>query len=144
MPALFARLPTPYNALGQSARTTYWARERGFHAQSALDVLAAKHNARIMQDPEFGYIQQDIEKYKENKDKDFISLVESERLAEKKENEEQALARANERLTRMGLPVVEDLEDLPEELEELDPYLTEAANITLDMVNTGKYALTRG
>ena len=43
----------------------------------------------------------------------------------------------------MGLPVVEDLEDLPEELEELDPYLTEAANITLDMVNTGKYALTR-
>ena len=83
-------------------------------------------------------------KYKQNKDKDFISLVESERLAEKKENEQQALTRANERLSRMGLPVVEDLEDLPEELEELDPYLTEAANITLDMVNTGKYALTRG
>ena len=113
-----------------------------------LSITSLPKNAKadyfVVQDPEFGYIQQDIEKYKENKDKDFISLVESERLAEKKENEEQALARANERLTRMGLPVVEDLEDLPEELEELDPYLTEAANITLDMVNTGKYALTRG
>ena len=128
----------PWDSIKRANYTTFG------DTQSALDVLAAKHNARIMQDPEFGYIQQDIEKYKENKDKDFISLVESERLAEKKENEEQALARANERLTRMGLPVVEDLEDLPEELEELDPYLTEAANITLDMVNTGKYALTRG
>merc|ERR1711964_427179 len=130
--------PLPWDSIKRANYTTFG------DTQSALDVLAAKHNARIMQDPEFGYIQQDIEKYKENKDKDFISLVESERLAEKKENEEQALAHANERLTRMGLPVVEDLEDLPEELEELDPYLTEAANITLDMVNTGKYALTRG
>ncbi len=128
----------PWDSIKRANYTTFG------DTQSALDVLAAKHNARIMQDPEFGYIQQDIEKYKQNKDKDFISLVESERLAEKKENEQQALTRANERLSRMGLPVVEDLEDLPEELEELDPYLTEAANITLDMVNTGKYALTRG
>ncbi|MDC8831039.1 carboxy terminal-processing peptidase [Alteromonas gilva] len=128
----------PYDSIRRANYTTFG------DTQSALDVLAMQHSSRISQDPEFGYIQQDIEKYQKEKDKEFISLVESERLAEKQENEERALKRANERLTRMGLPVVEDLEDLPEELEELDPFLAEAANITLDMVNTGKYALTRG
>lgn len=46
--------------------------------QSVLDVLVVKYSVCIMQDFEFGYIQEDIEKYKENKDKDFILLVELE------------------------------------------------------------------
>lgn len=111
---------------------------------AVLDVLNAKHNARAMKDPEFQYIFSDIEEYHKNKNKKFISLVESERLAEKKENEVKRLTRVNERLKRLGLPIVESLdEELPEELDEIDPFLSEAANITFDMIQSGSYALNR-
>mmetsp|Transcript_43193 Transcript_43193/g.137939 ORF Transcript_43193/g.137939 Transcript_43193/m.137939 type:complete len:688 (+) Transcript_43193:1510-3573(+) len=107
-----------------------------------IDGLAAKHTARVMKDPEFAYIFNDIEEYNKNKDKNYISLVESERLKTKKENEEKQLLRINERLERMGLEKVTSLEDdLPEELDKIDPFLFEAANITFDMVNSGSYAL---
>ncbi|MFQ3206461.1 MAG: carboxyl-terminal processing protease [Glaciecola sp.] len=107
-----------------------------------IDVLTAKHNARVMKDPEFAYIFSDIEEYNKNKDKDYISLVESERLKTKKESEDKQLLRTNERLERMGLEKVLSLEDdLPESLEEIDPFLLEAANITFDMVGSGSYAL---
>jgi carboxyl-terminal processing protease len=128
----------PWDSIKRANYTTFG------DSQSAVDVLAAKHNARILQDPEFTYIQQDIEEYRKNKDKAFISLVESERLAEKQKNEAEALTRANERLLRLGLPKVENLDDLPEALDDIDPYLSEAANITLDMVETGKYAFKQG
>jgi carboxyl-terminal processing protease len=107
-----------------------------------IDVLAAKHSARAMKDPEFGYIFEDIEEYNKNKDKDYISLVESERLETRAENDDQALTRLNERLKRMGLEPVSSLEDdLPDEIDEIDPFLAEAANITFDMISTGSYAL---
>ena len=96
-----------------------------------------------LQDPEFSYIQDDIKEYKENKDKNFISLVKSVREGEKKEAEEKSLARANERLQRLGMETVTTLDDLPEDMEELDPFLDEAANITFDMIETGRYAITR-
>ena len=95
-----------------------------------------------MQNPEFSYIDEDIQEYKENKDKNFISLVKAEREAKKKEGEAKSLARANERLQRMGLEPVATLDDLPEDMEELDPFLDEAANITFDMIETGRYAIT--
>jgi carboxyl-terminal processing protease len=42
----------------------------------------------------------------------------------------------------MGLEKVTSLEDeLPEALEKIDPFLSEAANITFDMVSSGSYAL---
>jgi carboxyl-terminal processing protease len=108
----------------------------------AIDVLTAKHNARVTQDPEFTYIFSDIEEYNKNKDKGYISLVESERFKTKQESEDKQLTRANERLVRMGLDKVLSLEDdLPEALEKIDPFLAEAANITFDMVGSGSYAL---
>jgi carboxyl-terminal processing protease len=107
-----------------------------------INVLTEKHNARVMKDPEFAYIFSDIEEYNKNKDKDYISLVESVRLKTKKESEEKQLLRANQRLERMGLDKVLSLEDdLPEALEKIDPFLFEAANITFDMVGSGSYAL---
>ena len=108
---------------------------------NTIDVLTAKHAARTMQDPEFQYIFKDIEEYNENKDKKFISLVASERVAEREENEAKRLVRTNERLERLGLPVLTSLEDdIPDALEEIDPFLTEAANITFDMIKSGSYA----
>ncbi len=129
----------PYDSIDRANYATF------ADGQNALDVLTAKHNKRIMEDPEFAYIYEDIEDYKEKKARNFVSLVESERLAEKEEQEQQELARVNERLTRMGEEPVKKLDDLSddveEELEKVDPFLKEAANITYDMLNTGKYAI---
>ncbi|WP_395345430.1 carboxy terminal-processing peptidase [Ningiella sp. W23] len=111
-------------------------------AGAMVDVLAAKHAARTLKDPEFQYIFDDIKEYNKNKDKKYISLVEKERIAEKDENEAKQLARTNERLERLGLEKLASLDDdIPEALEELDPFLTEAANITFDMIDSGLYAL---
>lgn len=107
-----------------------------------IDVLSAKHAARVMKDPEFAYIFDDIAEYNKNKDKNYISLVESERLATKKENDEKQLQRVNERLERLGLEKIASLDDdLPDVLEDLDPFLAEAANITFDVVSSDSYAL---
>lgn len=127
----------PWDSINRANYTTFG------NSQAAVDVLTAKHNKRIMQDPEFGYIEDDIEEYQKEKDKKFVSLVKSERLAEKSEAEQEELDRTNERLVRMGKEKIESMDDLPEELEELDPFLDEAANITYDMIETGKYAISR-
>jgi carboxyl-terminal processing protease len=68
-------------------------------------------------------------------------LVETERLKEKAEIEQRNLLRTNERLASLGLEKVENLDDLPEELETVDPFLEEAANITYDILSMGKYAV---
>lgn len=107
-----------------------------------ISSLNTKYSERASKDPEFQYIYADIEDYHKHKDIKFISLVETERVAEKKENEAKQLSRVNERLKRLGLPAVESLEgDLPEALEEIDPFLSEAANITFDIIQSGSYAL---
>ncbi|MBT1063776.1 carboxy terminal-processing peptidase [Bowmanella sp. Y26] len=125
----------PWDSIQRANYTTFG--ETG----STVREVSDKHMARIQQDPEFAYILEDINEYRARKDDKTISLVESERRKEKQENEQKALARANERLTRMGLAKVENLDDLPEALEELDPILDEAAAITYDVVGTGKYAI---
>jgi len=126
----------PYDSI-QKANYSQLGRYDG-----VIDVLAAKHAARVIKDPEFAYIFSDIDEYNKNKDKNYISLVESERLETKKENEDKQLVRINERLERLGLEKVTSLEDeLPEAIEKIDPFLSEAANITFDMVSSGSYAL---
>ncbi|RDV25975.1 carboxy terminal-processing peptidase [Alteromonas aestuariivivens] len=127
----------PWDSIERANYTTF------AEGQTALDVLTAKHNARALQDPEFAYLYEDIQEYQKNKDKDYISLVQSERLAEKREAEQNQLKRTNERLARLDQKPVESLDDLPEVLEDLDPFLNEAANITFDMIDTGRYAITR-
>ena len=53
------------------------------------------------------------------------------------------MTRANERLKRQGLEAVKSIEDLPEDLPEIDPFLDEAASITYDLLSTGKYAINQ-
>lgn len=126
----------PWDSIQKASYTALQSNE------NVIDLLTQKHLARALKDPEFQYIFDDIAEYKKNKDKNYISLVEAERIAEKKDNESKALARVNERLQRLGLPLVENLDgDLPEALEDIDPFLSEAANITFDMIQTGSYAL---
>lgn len=109
--------------------------------KNVASQLSALHDARIAKDEEFGYIFEDIAKYKVKKEDKTISLVESERLKEKVEQDESRLVRANERLLRRGLPAVAKLDDLPEDQDPIDPFLDEAASITYDLLATGKYAI---
>lgn len=125
----------PWDSIKRANYTTFG------ETQSALALLNQKHQQRIAVDPEFAYLAADINEYKQNKDKNTLSLVASEREAEKKERENKRLQRANERLARLGKEKITDLEDMPEVLSKIDPFLAEAANITFDMLETGKYAI---
>lgn len=125
----------PWDSINRAAYTTFGT------SSEAVQQVDTLHKTRISSDPEFAYINDDITEYRKVKERTFISLVESERLAEKKEQEEKELQRANERLKRMGKEEVATLDDLPEEFEEVDAFLEEAAKITFDVIQTGKYAI---
>ena len=105
-----------------------------------VTYLNEKHALRVAQEPEFNYVLTDIARYNEEKDKNFISLVESQRLKDREASEQRSLVRTNERLKRLGLKSVEDLDDVPDVISELDPYLEEAALITQDLIQYGRLA----
>ena len=125
----------PWDSIQRASYTTFGSTEQ------AVNQVMQRHKKRIANDPEFAYIYDDIQEYKDIKDRTYISLVEKERLSEKNEQEEKALIRANARLKRMGKAPIESIDDLPEELEEVDPFLDEVACIALDVIQTGKYAI---
>lgn len=102
--------------------------------------LREKHQARISAEPEFQYLLQDITEYKQNVDEKTVSLKEVERVAERDDNKAQQLSRVNMRLQRLGMPTVESLDDVPEKLEKIDPFLEEAANITADLKMVSRLA----
>jgi len=103
-------------------------------------ALTKKHLSRIASEQEFSFIRQDIEKYRADKDKKTISLVEKVRVAEREEKDKLALKRANLRRVANKLEPVATLDDLPKKRPEIDPYLDEAALVTLDFVELGKIA----
>lgn len=102
--------------------------------------LDARHQQRIKKDVEFGYIYQDIEEYKQHHKEKSVSLVESERLAEREADDKKQLDRTNDRRLRAGLDKVASLDDIDKELDAPDPFLDETAFITLDLVDAGKLA----
>ncbi|MEO3679963.1 carboxy terminal-processing peptidase [Rheinheimera sp. FR7-31] len=107
---------------------------------TVVPVLREKHHARIAVEPEFQYLLSDIAEYKQQIDDKTVSLKEAERIAERDKNKAQQLARANERLKRFGMPAVTSLDDVPEKLEKIDPFLEEAANITADFKMVSRLA----
>ncbi len=125
----------PWDSIDRAAYATFG------DTSAAVSQVRKEHDERVKADPEFAYIYEDIARYQEKKNDKFVSLVEAERLADKKDDEAKALKRANERLARMHMEPVASLDDLPEELEEIDPFLDEAASITFDVLTTGKYAI---
>ena len=102
--------------------------------EELLDDLKQHHLSRIKTDPEFGYLFEDIERFRERRDRDYVSLVQSERDAESDAESALRLKRINERLARAGEEPVEAAEDADEQYRDLDPYLDEALRITLDFV----------
>lgn len=111
--------------------------------KNSLTSLTTQHQTRIAAEPEFGYLFSDIEEYKKNKEKKFVSLNENVRRAEKEQIKAKNLQRLNKRLQRFGFDPVESLDtDIPKKVENLDPFLEETARITADLVVNGKVVKT--
>ncbi len=100
--------------------------------------LDKKHQSRIKNDEEFGFIVEDIAEYKAIKDDNVISLNEKSRIAEREEADNKRLARLNDRQKMLGEKAFKTLDDVPSDYQEPDAYLNEAALITLDMARSKK------
>lgn len=107
---------------------------------TVLPVLREKHQARISKEAEFQFLLQDITEYKEQENDKTVSLNEAERIKERDKNKAEQLQRVNARLKRFGMPEVTDLDDVPEKLEKIDPFLEEAASITADFKMVSRLA----
>jgi carboxyl-terminal processing protease len=105
-----------------------------------LTYLNSLHSERVKANREFNYLLDDIAIYQKEKDDKTVSLKLDERKEKREKRKEKQLVRANERLVVMGKEKVKSLEDLPDELEELDPFLDETAKITFDLISIGKVA----
>jgi carboxyl-terminal processing protease len=105
-----------------------------------LSYLSSLHTSRVVENKEFNYLLADIEEYKIEKDDKTISLNLAKRKAKREERKAKQLVRANERLMVLGKEKVANLDDLPDDLDELDPFLDETAKITFDLVSIGKTA----
>lgn len=99
-----------------------------------LPALKALHEKRIARNPEFRYIQQDIEKLNANKASRYtLSLNKLQREKEQQEEDKIELRRTNARLTQMGLPPVKQLDKLPKKYKVPDAFLDESIQIALDL-----------
>ncbi len=105
-----------------------------------LSYLNSLHQGRIKTNSEFNYLLEDIALYKAEKDDKTISLNIDTRKAKREERKVKQLTRANERLVHMNKEKITSIENLPEELETLDPFLDETAKITFDLVTLDKLA----
>tara|TARA_B110000114_G_scaffold171549_1_gene197464 strand:+ start:535 stop:2604 length:2070 start_codon:yes stop_codon:yes gene_type:complete len=105
-----------------------------------LSYLDSLHQARIKTNNEFNYLLEDISLYKADKDDKTISLNIDTRKAKREERKVKQLVRANERLISIGKEKISSIDDLPEELEELDPFLDETAQITFDLITLSQVA----
>ncbi|MFQ6371071.1 carboxy terminal-processing peptidase [Shewanella sp. YIC-542] len=111
-----------------------------------IQNLAQHHEQRINNSVEFGYILDDIQEFKKHHKEKSVSLVESERLKDREDNDTKALARLNARRHLHQLPALKSLDDeddvseAEKKIAEPDTFLDEAVDITLDMVDYRKTA----
>ncbi|MCJ8273062.1 MAG: carboxy terminal-processing peptidase, partial [Psychrosphaera sp.] len=124
----------PWDSIKRASYTTF------IDFGSDVTALKGKHVSRIKTDPEFNYLGEDIKEYKKNKDKKFTSLNKKTRIAEREDKKAKRLARINERLVRMKIKPIKDLDDIPDAISDLDPFLEETARITSDLIMRGRYA----
>ncbi|WP_075181978.1 carboxy terminal-processing peptidase [Pantoea sp. 1.19] len=94
------------------------------------------HDQRIAQDAEFQYIIKDIARFNAMKEKrNRVSLNLQQREKENHEDDALRLSRINERLKKEGKKPLANLEALPKDYKEPDPYLDETVKIALDLAH---------
>lgn len=99
-----------------------------------LMQLTTNYQRRIATDREFQYIIQDIKRFNAMKDSiDTVSLNLAERQKESREDEKLRLERINARYQAEGKPTLENLDQLPKDYKQPDPYLDQALFIAKDL-----------
>ena len=106
--------PLPWDQI----RPTYY-RAKG-DIQAYLPELISRHEARILEDPEFNYVIEAFKYRQLRADDTQLSLRESERIQEKSDNESFWLALTNTKRAAQGLPAVASLEELNEQSDNAD------------------------
>ncbi|MFZ1289276.1 MAG: carboxy terminal-processing peptidase [Melioribacteraceae bacterium] len=101
-----------------------------------LPMLIKKHSKRILKEPEFNYIIEDIEEYKDNKDKVEFSLNEEIRKKERDERELKRKQREEEREKSNKIEIIDKKEVTKKSLKVEDPYLEESGHILVDLLLT--------
>jgi len=106
-----------------------------FELFTIIPELKKLSEKRRETDPEFDYLQEDIEEYKKSIGDNYISLNEDVRRKEKEERDEKRFQRENERRKIKGLKLLEKGETpSDDEKIDIDPYLNESAHIIADFI----------
>ncbi|MGL4830599.1 MAG: carboxy terminal-processing peptidase, partial [Vibrio sp.] len=108
--------------------------ERLNNFKSVIANLDVKHQQRVAKDLEFGFIEQDIARYRAEKDDNLLSLNEKIRKDESAKADEERLVRINQRQKALGKSAFANLQEVPKDYEAPDAYLDESVNIMLDMI----------
>lgn len=99
--------------------------------------LRAMQEKRVVKDPEYQYLLEDIAEYNQRKKEKTVTLNEAERKAEREQFDRKELARENARRKLKGLAPLSKLPETPEAdstATDRDVRLTEAVNILSDMI----------
>lgn len=136
--------PTPIDAneYGESSRASALKWDRINSAQfkrfndfsNIIPEMMKKHAQRIRRNPEFHFLIEEIEEFKENKNKTIYSLNFNTRKAEKEEEEEKRKKREELRQQRIDLKVVDKNEVNTPEIKLDDPLLEEGGRILADLI----------
>lgn len=101
--------------------------------------LTKQHADRIAHDREFQYIMKDIARYNALKDKrNIVSLNLAQREKENHEDDASRLERINARYQAEGKKPLKNLDELPKDYKEPDPYLDETVKIANDLAQLEK------
>lgn len=100
-----------------------------------LSQLRLKSQKRTMKNPEFQYIREDIERYKEEENKNAVSLNEADRKLKRKQLDDIKYKRANERRLAKGLKSLKEGDKIPKEDEAPDSILKESEQIVADYIS---------
>jgi len=100
----------------------------------AISKLITKHQDRIIKEPEFNYLIDDIEEYKIQKDKKEFSLNEEKRKTEREKREEKRKLREEERAKFETIEIIDKKEVTKKTLKIEDPFLEESGHILADLI----------
>lgn len=123
--------------------------ERQGEVKPGLASIIKKHEARIKNNPDFAYLNQQVELLKELRDDTTISLNIKTREIEREETEQKRLDLENQRRKAKGLKLLKELagddsEDSEENEESQDALLKEGGEILVDFMNLSMNAKSSG
>lgn len=100
----------------------------------SISILQKKHEERVIKDPEFQYLLQDVEEFTKNREKKEISLNETIRKQERNDAEARRKQREEERAKFLGLKIEEKKEVSAPANKVSDYELKESGRILADLI----------